>query len=317
MARRSGRPDRGRSLGDTAVLDTPQDDAVMEQRGRRRPSWGGSGGRWWLWVGRAVLWAFIIVVVVNGIRAPLERFTSSSPSSTSSGNSTSAAQSQFPSSAASAYALEFAQVYLNFDQRDQAGRAARLAYFLPPNSAEEGWDGFGSLSVTSLQVAGVEAKDANNGIVTVLVQTGGNWMQLAVPVYAKDGAMVIPNAPALLAPPPQATAPQRSTASDSALVTEVTQPLTSFFTAYGAGDKTSLSRYTLPGSNVSDSGLGNAVSFIQLGSITAPPGPADQRVVTATVTWQISGGKLDQTYDVTMVRQSGQWYVKDVRGATP
>jgi hypothetical protein len=40
-------------------------------------------------------------------------------------------------------------------------------------------------------------------------------------------------------------------------------------------------------------------------------------VLTVTVTWSLYGGKLDQTYQVSVVKQAGQWYVKDVRGATP
>src|SRR5690606_17852363 len=45
-------------------------DAAPRRGGTRRPR-AGAGGRWWVWVGRAVLWAFIIVVLFNGLWLPL------------------------------------------------------------------------------------------------------------------------------------------------------------------------------------------------------------------------------------------------------
>src|SRR5262245_10202551 len=58
----------------------PPDEKGRRGKARRASGgsgggWGGSGGRWLVYVGRAILWAFIIVVLVNGIRAPFERFT--------------------------------------------------------------------------------------------------------------------------------------------------------------------------------------------------------------------------------------------------
>src|SRR4051794_5408854 len=61
----------------------PPDDKGRRGKSRRgsgggggeRGGWGGSGGRWWIYVGRVILWAFLIVVLVNGVRAPFERFT--------------------------------------------------------------------------------------------------------------------------------------------------------------------------------------------------------------------------------------------------
>ena len=75
---RRSSPDRG---SETAVLEAP-----MESRVSARRHWSGSGGRWWVWVGRLILWAFILVVIVNGIRAPFQRFSSSPPKSLRSNN---------------------------------------------------------------------------------------------------------------------------------------------------------------------------------------------------------------------------------------
>jgi hypothetical protein len=263
-----------------------------------------------------VLWALILVVIVNGIRAPFERFTSKpTPPPTTSQD----AASQFPAGAASAYAMQFALVYLNYDQKDPAARATALAYFLPGGNGDPqfGWDGAGALGVQGVQVAGVDARDTNNGVVTLLVKASPQWLQFAVPVYAHGGKLVISGKPALLPPPPHADLPQQPARdSDADLVNQVTSTLIGFFTAYATGSS-DLSRYSLPGGSVPSTGLGGAVSFVQMGDVYAPKGPADQRVLAVTVTWSLAGGKLDQTYQVSVVKKDAQWYVKDVRGATP
>jgi hypothetical protein len=306
------------------VLGGPYDDAFNEgsrgsgSRNRKRGGWAGSGGRWWIFVGRIVLWAFIIVVVVNGIRAPFERFTGSTPAPTPTASPDPGAQ--FPSGAASAYAMQFAAVYLNYDQKDPNSRAAQLSYFIPNNADPQlGWDGAGQLAVQSIQIAGVDARDANNAVVTLLVRANPRWLQLAVPVYAQGGKMAISGKPALLPPPPHADLPQPAARdNDTDLVTQLsTTLLQGFFTAYGSGNTSDLSRYVLPGGSVPDGGLGGTVTFVQLGDVFAPKGPADQRDLTVTVTWSLASGKLDQTYQVSVVKKDGQWFVKDVRGATP
>lgn len=330
MARKSGRP--GSSVvehdSEPGVLGGPYDGGYDESfnnsargvsgRNNRRAGWAGSGGRWWIWIGRLVLWAFIVVVVVNGIRAPFERFTGSTPAPAPTASTDPTAQ--FPAGAASAFAMQFAEVYLNYNQKDPTSRAAQLSYFLP-NTADPqfGWDGAGQLAVQSIQVAGVDARDANDAVVTLLVQAAPRWLQLAVPVYAQGGKMVISGKPALLPPPPHADLPQPATRdNDTDLSTQLSNTLLQgFFTAYGAGNKSDLARYVLPGGSVPDGGLGGTVAFVQLGDVFAPKGPADQRDLTVTVTWSLAGGKLDQTYQVSVVKKDGQWFVKDVRGATP
>src|SRR3569833_4615220 len=84
----------------------PPDDKGRRGKSRRGSGggWGGSGGRRWIYVGRVILWAFLIVVLVNGVRAPFERFadTSAGPTPPPSGKPV------FPQQQASAYALSFA-----------------------------------------------------------------------------------------------------------------------------------------------------------------------------------------------------------------
>lgn len=311
--RRSG-PDRDT---DTAVLDAP-----MEGRASTRRHWSGSGGRWWMWAGRLILWAFILVVIVNGIRAPFQRFNSS-PSSSTPTSGASDPRSRFPSGAAAAYATQFTDAYLNFDQKNPQARAQALSYFLPDGvDTTEGWDGNGQLAVTLIQVSGVTVKDANNATVTMLFKDGGTWMQLAVPVYAKDGRMVISGKPALLPAPQRADLPQSASVDrDGDLESQLRNTLSGFFQAYGSGDQT-LSQFTDQGSTVVPMPSG-VLTYKSLGDIIAPKGATDQRVVTADVTWQLQSAtpgvapaQLQETYRLTVVKRDAKWYVRDIQGGT-
>lgn len=283
----------------------------------RRARRGGGGGRWWLWVGRAVLWAFILVVVFNGIRAPLTRVLE--PSNTSSPTDTSTG---YPTSAASAYALQFAHAYLTYAEGDSTKRSELLAEYLPPSADPQlGWNGEGSLQLESAQVADVTARSAQRGTVTLSVQAGGEWMRLAVPVYADGGAMVISGQPALLPSPPRAELPARPEgAVDEEVASELRNQLPGFFQAYAGTDAESLARYLAPG--VSMPGFSGTVSFQSLDEVTVPAGKGTTRRITATVTWALpeggktAGGTLQGTYELTVTKQGGRWYVEGIQGAS-
>ncbi|RSN48403.1 MULTISPECIES: conjugal transfer protein [Actinomadura] len=322
MARRSA-VKRGR---DTAVVDETAAPGlsvdpweVPDDRGRGGPRggrWSGSGGRWWVWTGRAVLWALIIVILVNGIRAPFERFTAADAPDTAAAPKSSPERAQFPTSAAGAFALQFANVYLNYDQENAADRQTQLRTFLPEGADPQfGWNGTGTLQVQSVQVAGVQARDARNATVTLLARTGDKWLRLAVPVYANEsGALVVAARPALLPPPAKAALPQQEAAPrDTPLEGELQPILVTFFQAYARSDTTALSRFAA-GSPIS--GLARSVEFLRVAEVVAPQGSAGARTVTASVVWRVAGGELEQAYELDMVRKDATWYVKDIRGTT-
>ncbi|HEU5157946.1 MAG TPA: conjugal transfer protein [Streptosporangiaceae bacterium] len=305
---------------DVHDYSTGQWDVREARRGGRRP-WRGSGGRWRVWIGRFLLWACIIVLLVNGVRAEFERFTAE-PSQTPSAPRQDA-KAAFPVTGAQAYAVQFAGVYLNYDQKDPVARERALQFFLPDGvDGQFGWNGTGDMRVQSVQSAGADVRDANNAVVMVLAQANGRWLQLAVPVYAKDGRFVVSGEPALLPPPQRAQPPQQAGTieRDTGLENELQQTLVGFFKAYGSGDTVNLTRFS---DDESVTGLGGAVTFGQLKEVNAPNGAADQRDITATVAWQIpssqprgASGELEQTYQLTVVKKDGTWYVRDIRGST-
>ncbi|NKZ06337.1 conjugal transfer protein [Actinomadura latina] len=316
----------GRALASSAdpSWDLPERNGRGGGSGRGGPRggrWGGSGGRWWVWAGRAVLWALIIVILVNGVRAPFERFTADD-SSGGGGGATAAKppkSAAFPSSAAGAFALQFANVYLNFDQKNAPAREAQLRTFLPDGAdAQFGWNGVGKMQVQSVQVAGVDARDASNATVTLLARTADRWLRLAVPVYAdKSGSLVVSARPALLPPPTKAQLPQGGVDDrDTALENELKPFLGTFFQEYATGNQEALSRFS-DGTTIA--GLANSVTFVQVKEVVAAKGPEGERTVTATVVWQPAGGgggELEQSYRLAMVKKGTTWLVRDIRGTT-
>jgi Conjugative transposon protein TcpC len=298
-------------------IRAPLADQGPGAQGRPGP-WRGAGGRWAVWTLRAVIWLVLIVVGVRGVIAiALGQTTPSHSSGTSAGRSPS---SGFPSSLAGAYALQFASVYLNFSQANQAQRAQELASFLPNGANPQlGWNKAGSLSLQSDQVAGISVHDAHHAVVTLLARVNGNLMELGVPIYAANGAMVVSGEPAWLAAPPRispATPPTAS--SDATTQAALTAQLPAFFQAYASGNSAAMARFLAHGASVT--GLGGAVTYSSISSLYVPRG-GDTRQITVTVVWQIPGksgaapAQLQMTYDMTVVSQNANWYVQSIRAS--
>ncbi|MFD0658052.1 conjugal transfer protein [Thermocatellispora tengchongensis] len=289
MARRSIVQQDPGIPGDPELSAYP--DAAEAERGPRRGrgaprrgGWSGGGGRWLVWTGRAVLWALIIVIVVNGVRAPFERFTQQS---TATGQGATPTDYGFPVDRASSFANQFAAVYLNFDAGTPGRpeeRAGRLAPYLPDGADPQfGWDGIGRMSAGAIQPYGVEVIDAHNAVVTLVFQSENRRMLLSVPVYYADGDFVVSGRPGVLPAPaaaglPQAAQPDR----DDTTANELKPQLEGFFKAYAAGDTVQLQRYVDTDRPLT--GFAGAFDFVELKDVVVPPG-GTTREISVEVVW--------------------------------
>lgn len=306
--------------GSSAAAEEPL-DAAPRRGGGRRPR-AGAGGRWWVWVGRAVLWAFIIVVLFNGLWLPLrENFFPRAAQEPVVDDTV-----DFPETAAASLAVRFAEVYLNADP-DRAGeRAEALAEFVPEGRATA-FDLPGAhLSATGVEVLVVDVRDEHNALVRLAADVNGEPMTLDVPVYAdQDGtALVVSGRPALLAAPDKAVLPDTSFETDPDARAALEPTLKGFFEAY-AQNHEHLDPYLEPGADIAALPDG----LLRFGAVTEVKVPAavrdaaqDVRVAQVTVVWLLPGedeedaAELTQSYDVTVVGdEDGVWRVRDIRGA--
>jgi len=322
MGRRSTVEQRPQS--DLYVDDAPEagdQTPAGAKRDRSASAWRGAGGRWLTWVFRIVVWLVLLLIGYRGVTAIVlnERPPSSAPSPAASTGPA------FPAALASAYALQFGQVYLNASPATAAQRASELAAFLPPGGDQQlGWNGSGTLQLQSEQVARVDVSNAQHAVVTLLARVNGQLMELGVPVYYAGGALVVSGKPAWLPAPQRAALPSPAPASsDPGTQAELMSQLPAFFQAYASGNQDTLSRFLAPGTSVT--GLGNAVTFGSLASVAVPVGGSVRNVI-ATVVWNVpgqatSGGAAQQTaapaglemsYALTIVKRSGAWYISSI-----
>ena len=294
------------------------------KRPRSGPGWRGAGGRWLVWTFRVVVWAVLLIIGYRGVMAIVLNETPPSKTAPAPAAST----PSFPVQEASAYALQFGQAYLNASPRTANQRASELAPFLPPGTPDQqlGWNGGGSLTLQSEEVADVRVQDAQHAVVTLLARVNGNMMELGVPVYAAAGGLGISGEPAWLPAPKSAVQPAAAAVNtDTAAQSQLMGQLPEFFRAYASGDQSTLGRFLAPGTSVT--GLGGTVIFGSVTGVTAPVG-GDVRHIVATVVWEVPGAtakgtraanttaNLEMTYALTIVRQHGTWYVQSIAPST-
>jgi Conjugative transposon protein TcpC len=309
-------------LGYEAATEYAQPDAIARNRPPR--PWRGAGGRWLIWVFRAVAWLVLLVIGYRGVLAIVS-------GETQSGSVTPAASgtpgSAFPVTLADAYALQFGQVYLNFSPADAAQRSSELSGFVAPGSDSQlGWNGTGSSQLQSATVASTDVQDAHHAVVTLLARVNGQLMQLGVPIYASSGGLVVSGAPAWLPAPARAGLPTATQApTDSALQATLMNQLPAFFQAYASGDQVTLGRFLAGGTSIT--GLNGAVDYHSIASLTVPTG-GDTRHIIATVVWSVPArgangqvtkaapAQLQMSYAMTVVESNGTWYVSAISTST-
>jgi hypothetical protein len=319
-----------------AILDrgdqlTADDEALPPSRpftarsDQAAAHWRGAGGRWLVWIARAVVWAVLILIGYRGVLAIIQ----GQESGTTSGSSAAAAGStQFPTTMAGAYAMEFGDVYLNFSPATAARRSQALAAFLPPGTDPQlGWDGAGTQVLLSEQVAGISVTGSHTAVVTLLARLNNvGLIELGVPIYAAQGGVSISGDPALLPAPAKAELPQGGQQTpDQSAETALQNQLPAFFEAYASGDQTTLARFAAPGAHIT--GLSGAVTFGAIDSVYAPAG-GSSREISVTVTWQLASSSrarnavaaapaaLQMTYQMSVLRQDGSWDVQSISAST-
>jgi hypothetical protein len=306
-------------------------DALGELSERQPQQWRGAGGRWLIWSFRVVIWAVLLIIGFRGVASIVSpgRFGDTPAKG---GNAPAAANATgFPTGLAGAFALQFGSVYLNFSPATAAQRANNLTPFIPVgSSAEFGWDGAGSQQLQAEQVASISVQNSHQAVVTLLAQVSSGLIELGVPIYATPDGLVVSAEPALLPGPGRATPPSASgAANDPAALAALSAQLPGFFRAYASGDQQTLARFLAPGAAVT--GLGGAVTFGSISGMEVPAGGSTRRIAV-TVTWQITGQStikprdrqastsslntapagLEMTYQLTVVRHNGSWYVKAI-----
>jgi Conjugative transposon protein TcpC len=299
---------------------------------RRPQQWRGAGGRWLVWAFRVLIWAVLIIIGFRGVVSIVASPRQSASGGASGSNARPAADSGFPTGLAEAFALQFGNVYLNFSPATATQRANDLTPFIPVGSDPQfGWNGAGTQQLQSEQVASISVQNAHHAVVTLLAQVSTGLIELAVPIYSAQGGLVVSAEPALLPGPERASPPSpSSSASDPAAVNALTDQLPGFFRAYASGDQEALGRFLAPGAVVT--GLGGAVSFGSISGMEVPSGGATRRIEVSVI-WQLVGqtttrerGRksdkassvsdaspdLEMTYEMTVVRRSGSWYVEAI-----
>jgi Conjugative transposon protein TcpC len=279
----------------------------------------GSGGRWIVWLARAVIWAVLMVLLMLGIQALLRPHPPLPPPPVVAEG----ADVAFPVHAAEAFAVRFASVYLEWDATDQTSRAQRLAPYVPDGVEQQlGWAGNGrQVAVLVLPVQTAVISDTA-AIVTVAAEITGikepRWVHLSVPVSTDgQGRFVVTDTPVLVPGPSEAAAPQEPVqTADSELTSELHEPLTAFFRAYAGTEPGQLEYLLAPGVKVGT--LGGMVEFEDL-RLSVPRG-GDRRDALAKVRWvdPVTQSTFTQSYQVTVAkRQDGRWYIEQLGAHIP
>jgi hypothetical protein len=319
-------PETGRAGWPGQAAEYASDELVEQPQRTFRHS---TGGRWLVWVLRAVVWAVLLLIGYRGVTAIVTSYEGKSGTASQAARA-GPSTNGFPVALASAFAQEFGQVYLNFSPATAAQRASELTAFLPAGTNPRlGWNGNGSQTVQSVQAAGVQVRNAHSAIVALLALANGRLIELGVPVYYSGGALVVSGKPALTSPPAGVAPPaDPKVAVDRPAQQELTRVLPAFFRAYASGQSKPLAAFAAPGAQLS--GLGDEVGFGGIVAVNVPATSGSVRHITVTVAWlpastpsagppsSSAGGRaqIEMTYAMTVVQRAGRWYVSSIGAST-
>lgn len=317
---------------DAAVVETPK--AAKKKKGKERArktaddrvqfaaALGGSRG--WQKALRWVTAIAALVIAAVGIKqivSPREGVSDSDLKAEVSQQLTES--TKFPSVAAEGFATAFATTYFTWSSDIAAERTAALKAYLPA-TIKDGWDGKGSQAITSgpFIVRATTVESEHQGVVHLGMQTDkGTWLYVGVVVHAQSPtSMVVVATPALEPAPAKADYDGYDVgAIDNEASNALATDMPGFFAAWGASKPAELQRYLAPKpTSAAQDGLHGAVILASVDDVDVTAGKGDTRTAIVTVTWSLGGlddpdaSSLVQTYQLTIERLDGRWYVKDI-----
>lgn len=284
-----------------------------------------AGGRWTIIAIRGLVFLVAAVLLAGGVKNVVAGDDTATPAELAAAVKAELGYTGFPTEAAEAFAVRFTREYLTFDESaDDDGRTTRLATYSPEAiTGDWGWEGDGKQDVITGPFVALPTKPNDEHYATIAVTAQvktGEWLSLAVPVYANNtGALVIAGPPAFIAQPRLAEEPVRDNVMDedddtAAVLTEKVFP--GFLSAWAASNTTELDRYITPDATVeARTGLLGAVAYASVDEVKIPVGD-DTRKGTVKVRWSTEkSGTFSQTYNVVIVKNAdGNWSVKDISG---
>ncbi|CAN5577429.1 hypothetical protein BH24ACT15_BH24ACT15_16370 [soil metagenome] len=219
---------------------------------------------------------------------------------------------------ATAFAVQFAHDYLNFDESNPDIRERNLRNYLAPGlDGQLGWNGEGvQLAVLTVPVDTVSTE--SRVTITVAAQITGKdsprWVHLSVPLVADEsGRWAVITQPSYVPrPAPGAVDPATEPSVDDALTEELQPVITRFFSAFAEESTVQLDGITTPGGAIP--GLRGLFTLDAVKKVTVSDGDGEERTARARVTWQddITGTTVDQTYTLTLVQQDGEWLIDQI-----
>ncbi len=271
-------------------------------------------------LGRVLLWALVVVLLLRGLvavlapREPVTVVPSTRPASPA-----------WPDDEARAFVADFARAYLSYSPRDpeayvrglQAFAAPELAGSIAPEFAEDA----GRQAVSGVTVARTMELDDQHALVTVAVTVTGKTVgtrYLAVPVARDErGGLVVSDLPSFAAAPARASL---DTATVEPLANAeragIEDVLSRFLGAYLAGDAREL-EYLVP-AGVRIGALGQRHELLDVVSLSqAAPPVGREREVLATVRARdvATRAVYPLRYRLRLERQD-RWYVAAVNTTT-
>ncbi|MFH0246371.1 conjugal transfer protein [Streptomyces sp. HK10] len=230
-----------------------------------------------------------------------------------------------PEAAAQQVAARFARSYLTWSEDSPQAREEELARDLPQGAdTKAGWNGEGYQLVAQTIPGEVTQTRPHQARVVVDVRvsttvgkgakarTVSSWRALEVPVAESGGRVLVTGQPALvgLEEPVEWKAPEDPD-TDTAMTEATRTAVEDFLKAWAAGTE---DQTTAPGATIAP--LGSGVRLHSLDSWAVRAGSGAHRTGIATVSWQIAGAQLQQTYRVTLAQVSAnnasRWQVWQV-----